>query len=116
MISLIEAVQKALTPELLKKTYVEGNKNNPTFGHCYVATEALYYLLGDESFKPCRARDVEGIVHWWLQNDKGTILDPTAEQYTIRGLKPPYEKGRRGGFLTKRISKRAKIVIDRIKR
>lgn len=112
---LIRAIQRVLTPDLLKKKYVEGNKNNPLFGHCYVATEALYYLLKDKNFKPCRARDGEGSVHWWLQDDQSNILDPTAEQYTVRGLKPPYEKGRSGGFLTKKISKRAKIIVERVK-
>ena len=120
---LITAIQEALTPDLLKKKYRTENKNNPMFGHCYGATEALYYLLKeyDESekhqdFKPCRGRDQRGIVHWWLQDDHGGILDPTSEQYTKVGLKPPYEKGRRGGFLTKEPSKRASTVILRVKK
>lgn len=107
---LIIKIQKVLTPDLLKKEYLARNKSNPLFGHCYVATEALYHLLKEfDKFKPCRAEK-----HWWLQDSQGNILDPTAEQYTRVGLKPPYEKGIRGGFLTKTPSKRASIVIKRV--
>ena len=52
--------------------------------------------------------------HWWLVNRQhGAILDPTAEQYLPE--KPPYHWGRGSGFLTVKPSKRAQIVIDRIR-
>lgn len=113
MDEIIKRIQKVLTPDLLKKEYREGNKYNPLFGYCYVATEALYYLLKSEKFKPYRARDGNGVVHWWLQDDEGNILDPTAEQYAMQGLKPPYDKGCRAGFLTSKISRRGKTIIER---
>lgn len=122
---LIKAIQMSLTPDLLKKKYRDGwDKNNPMFGHCYVATEALYYLLKKynmdnySNYKPCRGRDRydRGSVHWWLQNDQGNILDPTEAQYTSQGLKPPYEEGRRGGFLTSKPSNRTEIVIKRVQK
>jgi len=119
---LINAIQMSLTPDLLKKKYRVTNKNNPMFGHCYVATETLYHLLKKyntddySNYKPCRGRDNKESVHWWLQDDQGNILDPTESQYISKGLKPPYEKGRRGGFLTSKPSNRSKIVIKRVQK
>lgn len=63
---------------------------------------------------PVRARDEDGVVHWWLEDEKGAILDPTAEQYTDLGKTPPYSKGRRGGFLTKAPSYRARTILDQL--
>lgn len=51
--------------------------------------------------------------HWWLQNKiTNVIVDPTKEQYLPD--KPPYHLGRGSGFLTKKPSKRAQIVINRV--
>ncbi len=97
-----------LTPDLLKKGF--GGKH-PLSGHCYVATEALYHLMEDKSYFPVRAKDINGVTHWWLENDKGQIIDLTREQYTDM---PPYEAGKRGGFLTKNPSKRAQELIRRV--
>ena len=118
---LIEFIQKALSPDLLKIKYRNKNQTNPMFGHCYIATESLYYLMrellpSEEYFgyKPFYGKDKSGIVHWWLQNGKGNILDPTAEQYTAKGQEPPYENARNGSFLTNQPSKRALVVIGRV--
>ncbi len=120
---LIDLIKSALTVELLQKKYRGENPENPLFGHCYVASEALYYLIRSLSFndhlleyKPCRGRDSDNITHWWLQDNEGKILDPTAEQYTSQGKVPPYQKGRRGPFLTRIPSKRTLIVIERVKK
>ena len=111
---LIKQIKSLLSPAMLKREYRDKNKDNPMFGHCYVATEALFYCLGDSNFKPMRGRDSNGIVHWWLMNTlSGEILDATSEQYTSVGLNPPYESGRGGGFLTKFPSKRCLMVIQK---
>ena len=103
---------------LLKKDLIKDEeKDNPMFGHCYVATETLYYLIGgkNQPFQPCRGRDGTGYNHWWLQHKKtGEIIDVTADQYRKRGEFPPYENGKFGGFLTNKPSKRTKIVLDRL--
>jgi hypothetical protein len=113
---LIEDIKINLSADLLKKEYINQNKNNPLFGHCYVATETLFYLLNDKDFKPKRARDKNNIVHWWLENIKTKeILDVTSEQYYLVGENPPYEDGKFGGFLTKLPSKRAEALINKIK-
>lgn len=81
-----------------------------------MASEALYYILKreDAEWFPVRARDAEGIVHWWLENPQGEILDPTSDQYFELGKTPPYDKGKRGGFLTKDPSKRTRVLLSRV--
>lgn len=113
---LIAEVQAQLTQDLLKSEYHEENDNNPMFGHCYVASEALYYLLSDKDrYCPARGRDPDGIVHWWLEDvayDK--IIDATSDQYYSKGKTPPYDVGKRSGFLTAEPSKRTVVVLNRI--
>lgn len=95
----------------LRKPKYRGNPN-PYAGHCYVATEALYYLLGgeEEGWHPMFIKHEEE-PHWFLQNDDGTIIDPTAEQFETP---VPYEKAVGKGFLTNYPSARAQQVIDGI--
>lgn len=92
-----------------KKEY-QGSKNRFK-GHCYVGAEALYHLLGGKKagWTPFRM-PWEGDMHWWIQHNTGTVLDPTAEQFKKT---PDYTKGRGGGFLTKDPSDRAKKVMGR---
>ncbi len=104
----------SLSPDLLKKNF-RFDPMNPKAGHCYVASEALFFLAGKEAgYFPVRSKDDQGVVHWWLENKYGEILDPTADQYFSVGRIPPYKTGRRGGFLTKKPSKRARILIRRV--
>ena len=112
----VSKVLNVLTPDLLKKDYVEANKTNATYGHCYSASEAVYHMLGGKAsgLRPANGRDANGVVHWWLKSKDGRIIDPTATQYTSIGLNPPYEAGKGGGFLTKDPSRRAQTIIDRI--
>jgi len=114
---LIKKIQNNLTPDLLKKEYRKINKTNKLYGHCFVATETLYYLLKDKSFFPYYSKDYKNITHWWLQNDEGKILDVTKEQYLRVNKKPPYNKGKRHHFLQKPgvISNRTKILMKRLK-
>lgn len=81
-------------------------------GNCYVASEALYHLLGGKAsgWKACNMR-TKTDTHWFLRHTSGFILDPTAKQFSKR---PNYSRGRGSGFLTKRPSKRAKILMDKI--
>jgi len=106
-----------LTDDLLDKKHLAIKKKNPnlpqTFGHCYVASEAAYYLLGgkEEGWKPMFVRHL-GASHWFLKHESGLILDLTWNQF-----KSPvdYSKGRGTGFLTKKPSRRAKTLLIRIK-
>jgi hypothetical protein len=117
MKEIIEAIKKSLTPDLLKKRYREENSINPMFGHCYVASEALYHILNKPSrYQPVHGRDEVGIVHWWIvDKETNEIIDVTADQYFSVGKIPPYSVGRRGSFLTNLPSKRCIVVMDRVK-
>jgi len=115
----IQLVQQVLTTDLLRGRWkIRDNNAHFTDGHCYVAAEALWHLLGTNLYQPFVAsyEDKDGkATHWWLVNkDTNELADPTKEQYIHVGEKPPYHLGRRAAFLTKKPSKRAQIVLDRI--
>ena len=84
-------------------------------GNCYVASEAIYHILGGKAsgWKPMTVRH-EGQVHWYLQRyflGWPMILDLTKGQFKKL---PPYEKGRGRGFLTRGPSKRARALMEEI--
>lgn len=91
----------------LRRTPWKGHPN-PLAGHCYVASEALYHLLGDD-WKPEHVNH-EGASHWYLRHrETGEILDVTAGQFDTP---VPYDLGRGRGFLTREPSKRASILMS----
>lgn len=108
-------IRGVLTPDLLKPAFRAGGAH-PAHGHCYAASEALWHMLGGPAsgLTPCRGRDGDGIVHWWLDDDAGRVLDPTAGQYLAAGKAPSYAAGRRGGFLTRAPSTRAREIMRRV--
>ena len=91
---VIGEIKKNLTPDLLSTKYREKNLTNPLHGHCYHATQALYYLMDTSNLQPMSGIDYEGETHWWLQ-DGNTIIDVTEEQYTSVGKLPPHNSGRK---------------------
>lgn len=113
--NLVLLIQQQLSPDLLKGRWTE--QTHPLQGHCYVAAEALWHMLGRKGWTPVRASYTDGkgkATHWWLRNDKTRkILDPTAAQYAPN--QPPYALGVGSGFLTKQPSKRAQELIKRVK-
>ena len=112
--SLVIAVQGELCPSLLKKQYLDENAKNLMFGHCYVASEAIFHLSKNK-LQPFYGTDKRGITHWWLIDEKWDIrIDATADQYHSQGLEPPYDVGNRASFLTNDPSKRCKIVMEGI--
>jgi hypothetical protein len=102
----------ALTDDLLAKEYLRARpKNaNPTYGHCYVASEAAYYLLGKKA-KPLFLKH-EGKSHWMLKDANGNIIDFTASQFNSA---PDYNEAKPKGLMTKKPSKRAQKLIDRLR-
>ena len=86
-------IRRQLTPDLLTPKYREENIQNPTYGHCYHSTQALYYLIDTDQLVPMSGKDYRGDYHWWLQ-DGNKIYDLTAEQYYSVGQLPPYENGK----------------------
>lgn len=101
--ALINQLRSNLTPDLLHPKYRDGS--NLSAGHCYVASEALYHLLGGKAsqMKPMQISH-EGKSHWFLIDIAGTVYDITADQFKTP---VPYEKARGRGFLTRNPSKRA---------
>lgn len=81
-------------------------------GNCYVASEALYHLLGGKAsgWSPMVMRTATD-THWFLKRSSGLILDPTVSQFKSP---PNYKLAHRCGFLTKQPSKRAVVLMAHI--
>jgi hypothetical protein len=114
MDNLIKIIINNLTDDLLKNKYkLQKNKNKFT-GHCYIATETLYYLLNDEEkykYTPAILH-VNNATHWFLKNKfTNEIIDITKEQFDFE---LDYSKSKNCSFLTKFPSKRTLILINRI--
>ena len=119
---LVGKIQSVLTPDLLEPKYRKMSEGeHPTFGHCASATQAAYYMIGGKGsgYVPQVAREDDGTTHWWLRHrDTGHVIDPTKEQYTSKGEKPPYNRGRGCGFTNPNPdapSKRGQEIINRIR-
>ena len=97
---------------------------HPTWGCCYIATEALYLAWGKargfkpyyaryvytpskagaafrgtyQDYKPGTRRKVE--THWYLMNQDGVVLDPTGIQFgpSSYAWRPDYKNGTCCGF------------------
>ncbi len=104
------AVVAHLTPDLLTPQW-RAMARTPLSGHCYVASEAAWHLLGafESPWRPRVAR-VDGTTHWWLAGPEG-VMDLTAAQFDHP---VEYSLGRPCGFLTRAPSRRARILMDRV--
>ena len=109
---LVECARASVSDELRKAPW-RGSSNRMA-GHCYVVSEALYHLMGGKAAGIVPLHMVhDGVSHWALRLADGSVLDATADQFTAQ---PDYSKAVGSGFLTKRPSKRASILLERIKR
>lgn len=137
---MADAVVAALTPDLLNATWRRATgAGDKLRGHCAVASEALYHLLGGAQggYMPvvasfhmtpkgrvifgssCPKAQWQKGTHWWLKGPKdgmrggGDVIDLTAGQFKAPF---PYHRGMHCGFMQpQRVpSKRAQIVIDRV--
>jgi hypothetical protein len=115
---LIAKIQRSLSDDLLSPAWRELRTSNPLSGHCYIAAEALWHLIGGKAsgYQPHVMTHATwpagldpGETHWFLRKG-GSILDPTAGQFD-GGVE--YDKGRPCGFLTKEPSRRAQTLIER---
>jgi len=77
-----------------------------------VAAESLYHLMGGKAagLTPHTVR-VDGVVHWFLRDASGAVLDPTAAQFE---QEVPYHLSRGCGFLTKAPSRRARELMGMV--
>jgi hypothetical protein len=109
--TLTPQIVSNLTDDLRRAPY-KGNQN-PLTGHCYVASEAMYHMMGGKAsgWVPMSIRH-EGEPHWYLKHvPTGTYVDPTEGQFSTP---VPHDKGTPKGFLTKVPSKRAQELIRRV--
>lgn len=121
---LIDEIQSNLSTDLLKEEYravhESSGEAHPQTGHCYVASEALYWLLNGPNtgrFTPVVGQ-IEGESHWAIrfnredQND--LYFDPTQEQFG--GLSREDHAGMTGtGFMSRQPSKRCRKLLVRIR-
>ena len=94
---VVGLIQRNLKVDLLrhkKLMYPEDKGIVQYYGHCYHASQALFYLMNTDELVPMSAEDYRGEKHWWLQN-KERIYDCTAEQYWTVGKLPPYHNGKK---------------------
>ena len=114
MEELIRLVVNSLSDDLLISKYKSVNSKNIYTGHCYVATEALYYLIDDTeriNYTPARIK-INGDSHWFLVNKTtNEIHDITKNQFNFP---IDYSKMRKCWFITKNPSKRTLILLNRI--
>ena len=107
--TIVTTVRRVLPDcDYLRKAEYRKN-SNPYAGHCYVASEAIYHLAKDAgiALKPMFVRH-EDSPHWYLLHH-GCPVDATSDQFSSS---VNYDSGRGKGFLTKRPSKRASILIE----
>lgn len=103
---------------LLSPRYFKENRlpdSDPMTGHCYVATEVAYHLIGKhEGYCPkvVRHKDQDW-THWFLHHKQSNhIIDITSSQFSSVELDWCYANARYIGLLTRFPSKRAQFVID----
>lgn len=106
---LINKIVDNLSDDLLKKEYRLMSDKNKFTGHCYVASETYYHLSKDD-LKVYHIKH-ENSTHWFLKDNSDNIIDITKDQFKTP---VPYEKAKRGFFLTKTPSKRSLKLINKI--
>lgn len=109
------AVVASLSPDLVQEQYRYLLEKSPLGGYCYVASEAMYYLLNGRESGYIPARLVhEGTLHYYLRHRKtGAVIDLTASQFDTA---VPYDQGRGCCYRQSKPSKRAAVVIERAQR
>ena len=109
-LEIIKAIRYCLTDSLRKPKY-RGHPNRFK-GHCYVASEAAYHLLGgkEAGYKPMQIKH-EGDSHWFLRHEN-RIIDITQDQFETR---PKWHLARGKGFLTHNPSMRAWVLMHLVK-
>lgn len=108
--SLVEVVRSVLTSELLPPEWQD--HPHRMGGYCYVAAEALYYLLGGrEAGLTAKRAPCPGGEHWWVEGQHGKLIDATADQF---GEDFDYSTGVASRFLTAEPSPRAVTIMLRV--
>ncbi len=108
--AIVAAIVAALTDDLRRAPW--RGSACPVAGHCYVASEAAFHMLGGRAagWTPVSV-SVGGAPHWFIRHRDGRVVDPTAAQFSSP---PDYASGRGRGFLTRQPSRRAAELIRRV--
>lgn len=109
-----EEVKKAVLKEDWYQKNIESGIDST--GFCYAASEIIYRLSGGkENWKKASISEKkwEHGGHCFLINKKnGEILDITADQYTLKNIKIPYEIATYSGFRTPDFSNSARKLAQ----
>ena len=99
--------------DLLKGQYRNSDRTEiPLNGLCYVLSECMVHLFPG-LFTSYRISWGDGTTHWFLRFSDGTILDTIAENGQECIDSESYEMARRAAFLTKVLSRRSRVLLDR---
>lgn len=72
---------KELKTNLLQKQYEKGwNETNPTYGYCYIVSEAIYHYSEEKNIKAYCMNLGDMGTHWFLKLDE-KIIDYTSDQF-----------------------------------
>jgi hypothetical protein len=94
-----------LVSDLRKKRFQKTDKHS---GISFLITAAFYYLGARKAgYYPKTSK-----THWWLENDKGEILDLATLE--VENLEKHYQKGEWGSF-DYTPSERVQTLMERIK-
>jgi hypothetical protein len=114
MDEIIDVILDSLDDTFLKPIFLKIPNRSKLTGHCYVATEALYYLLSDDDkliYRPAVLK-IDNITHWFLKNKiNNTIIDITKSQFNFE---LDYAAAKNCAFLTQYPSKRTLRLINKI--
>ena len=107
---ILETTPQPKGDSLAQKGRLEkgGHVCHPSFGLCFDAATLLQHMLGGKhhsGLAKTRAGKSplgpsapgEESTHWWLEDEEGAVLDPTAQQFTF-GADPPYDKREKSDF------------------
>lgn len=107
---LVARVRANLTDDLLKPDQRKRERRTQSAGHCYIASEAIWYLT-DRKLSVFHMTH-ESNSHWFLCDvATGRIVDATADQFVTV---PPYGEARHSSFMTNEPSKRTRELLRRL--
>ena len=115
----VNEVLRNTNGKLLKKQYKnKWNKNNPTFGYCYIVCEAIYHYSNENLYPYCINYGETIGTHWYLKDDKNNVIDFTGNQFNFpvdysKGIRKSFFKGSiktNKGFISKRGYEVAKLL------
>ncbi|GAK57985.1 hypothetical protein U27_04958 [Candidatus Vecturithrix granuli] len=112
---VLQKIQEAgkSSPDLLHEKYQDSDRSRLILnGLCYVMSECMYHLFSDK-FIPYRILWNDGGTHWFLKLQDGTIIDTIAPNGREACSPKDYARAERKDFYSKRLSKRARILLER---